>query len=50
MPKLGKPLNLTNKQLEKLAEVTTEDVERVNKKWVFLSVSVLKNLLIAEKE
>ena len=33
MAKLGKPLNLTNKQLDELAEITEEDVERVNEKW-----------------
>ena len=49
MAKLGKSLNLTNKQLDELAEITSEDIERVNDKWVKAVPSIIKNLLVAEK-
>ena len=50
MAKLGKSLNLTNKQLDKLAEITEEDIARVNEKWTKAVPSIIKNLLNAEKE
>ena len=48
MARLGKPLNLTNKQLDELAEITEEDILRVNKKWQKANPSITKNLLVAE--
>lgn len=50
MAKLGKPLNLTNAQLDELAEITDEDIERVNRRWQKVVPSAIKNLLVAENE
>ena len=50
MAKLGKALNLTNKQLDELAEITEEDIERVNELWQKTVSSVAKNLLVAEQK
>ena len=48
MAKLGPPLNLTNDQLDELAEITEEDILRVNEKWQKTVSSVIRNLLVAE--
>ena len=48
MAKLGPPLNLTNDQLDELAEITEEDILRVNEKWQKTVPSVIRNLLVAE--
>jgi len=50
MAKLGPPLKLTNSQLDKLAEITDEDIDRVNEKWQAIVPSIIKNLLLATPE
>ena len=50
MPNLGKPLRLTNDQIAELAEITEEDIERVNKRWQVVVPSAIKNLLLAVEE
>lgn len=49
MAKLGKALRLTNDELDELAEITTEDVERVNEEWQKTVHSIARNLLVAEQ-
>jgi len=44
---LGKPLNLTNAEIAELAEITEEDIKRVNELWQKYVPSVMKNLLLA---
>ena len=48
MANLGKPLELTNEEIAELAEITDEDVTRVNADWMRIVPSAIKNLLLAE--
>lgn len=45
---LGKPLPLTDEELELLAEVTEEDIEKAKKLWKKHAPAKFKNLLDAE--
>ena len=46
---LGKPLELTDEELEQLAEVTEEDIEIAKKFWRKEAPAEFKNLLDAEE-
>lgn len=48
--KVGKALPLTDKELDKLAEITEEDIERTNKRWAALAPKAFANILLAEEE
>ena len=50
MAKLGPPLKLTNKQIAELAEITDEDVTRVNETWMRVAPSAIKNMLLTVHE
>lgn len=50
MAKLGKPLNLTNDELDQLAEITEEDIQRANERWQKTVRAWARNLLLAEPE
>lgn len=45
---IGKPLHLTPKQLDKLAQVTDEDIEQAKKLWRKYAPPVFADLLDAE--
>lgn len=47
---LGKPLELTDAELEALAEVTEEDIAEAKKLWRKEAPAEFKNLLDAEAE
>jgi hypothetical protein len=49
MAKLGKALRLTNEELDEAAEITTEDVERVNEEWQKKVHAIMRNALVAEQ-
>lgn len=46
---LGKPLQLTDEELDILAEVTPEDIEKAKKFWRKNAPAKFKNLLDAEE-
>jgi hypothetical protein len=46
---LGKPLQLTEKELEELAKVTEKDIEKAKKFWRKNAPPEFKNLLDAEE-
>jgi hypothetical protein len=48
MAELGKALALTDEDLDRLAEVTEEDILKTNNRWVQVSSRWAKNLLVAE--
>jgi len=48
MAELGKALALTDEDLDKLAEVTEEDILETNNRWVQVSSRWAKNLLVAK--
>ena len=48
MAELGPALVLTDEDLDRLAEITEEDVIHANISWVALSSRWAKNLLLAE--
>lgn len=50
MAKLGKPLNLTNDQLDEAAEITEKDLLKTQKRWEKTANRWAKNLLLAEVE
>ena len=50
MANLGPPLKLTNKQIAEMAEITDEDVARVNETWMRVAPSAIKNLLLTIHE
>ena len=50
MAKLGPPLGLTNKEIEELAEITDEDITRVNESWMRVVPSAIKNMLLTVHE
>ena len=50
MAKLGKKLSLTKAQRDELAEITDEDIDRVNALWQQIVPSIIKNLLLAESD
>lgn len=50
MPKTGPALKLTNDELDKLAEITEEDVELVNKEWKRAVPAWARNLLVANAD
>ena len=47
---LGPALNLSDEELDRLAEITQLDIMLVNAKWVEIAPSWAKNLLLAEEE
>lgn len=49
MPKLGKPLNLTNKQLDEAAIITEEDIIEATKRWSATVPQWARNLLTTPK-
>lgn len=48
MAKLGQKLQLTEADLDELAEITEEDIERTNELWIQFADTWAKNLLLAE--
>lgn len=44
----GKPLDLTDAELDRLAEVTDEDIERTFEKWQKYAPRWARNILVAE--
>ena len=48
MAKLGPALKLTNDELDELAIITEEDVERTTERWILTVASWARNILLAE--
>lgn len=47
--KMGKPLQLTSRELDELAKITDEDIERVQARWRKTAPRFARNLLLANQ-